>query len=182
VELVLNNHVKGFHALRSECAKYQTKLLNVSASVERDNRVKFTCALATGNNGVPEVKIGKIAVLANGYIVISYSTKPNQEVEIKFTDLQVLEALRYIIETIRTFNPKNQVRDITIWKLIINMNTIDFDYVEETKIHLFRMEDRVKTHMYKGEYVHKSFKPTDTLNLRTATDMAYRAMQFQPRP
>lgn len=181
MELVLNNHVKGFHALRSECAKYQTKLLNVSASVERDNRVKFTCALATGNNGVPEVRIGKLSVLANGFIIISYQVKLGQEVEIKFSNVDVLESLRYVIETIRAFNPKNQVRDASIWKLVINMNTIDFDYVEEVKIQLFRMEERATTHMYKGEHIVKSFKPTDTVNLRTATDMAYRGMKFMPR-
>ena len=182
MELVLNKHIKGFHAMREECMKYQTKLLNVSASVEKDNRVKFTCALATNIGAKPEVKVAKVAVLPTGDIVISYTTKPAQEVEIRFNNLEVLETLRYIIETIRAFNPKNQVRDLSIWKLIINLNTIDFDYIEETKIVILRLEDRVKTHMYKGEYIHKSFRPTDTLNLRTSTDMAFRAMQFQPKP
>ena len=182
VELVLNKHIKGFHAMRLECMKYQTKLLNVSASVEKDNRVKFTCALATDTGNKLEVKIAKVAVLPTGDIVISYTSKPAQEVEIRFNNLEVLETLRYIIETIRTFNPKNQVRDVSIWKLIINLKTIDFDYIEETKIVVLRLEDRVKTHMYKGEYNHKSFGPTDTLNLRTATDMAFKALQFQPIP
>lgn len=182
MELVLNKHIKGFHAMRAECMKYQTKLLNVSASVEKDNRVKFTCALASDSGAKPEVKIAKVAILPTGDIVISYTIKPAQEVEIRFNNLEVLETLRYIIETIRTFNPKNQVRDVSIWKLIINLNTIDLDYVEETKIVVSRLEDRVKTHMYKGEYIHKSFRPTDTLNLRIATDMAFRAMQFQPKP
>ena len=182
MELVLNKHIKGFHAMRAECMKYQTKLLNVSASVEKDNRVKFTCALATDTGNKPEVKIAKVAVLPTGDIVISYTSKPAQEVEIRFNNLEVLETLRYIIETIRTFNPKNRVRDISIWKLNINLSTIEFDYIEETKIIILRLDDRVKTHMYKGEYTHKSFKPTDTLNLRTATDMAFRALQFQPKP
>ena len=182
MELVLNKHIKGFHAMRSECMKYQTKLLNVSASVEKDNRVKFTCALATKIGAKPEVKIAKVAVLPTGDIVISYTIKPAQEVEIRFNNLEALETLHYILETIRTFNPKNRVRDISIWKLNINLSTIEFDYIEETKIIILRLDDRVKTHMYKGEYTHKSFKPTDTLNLRTATDMAFRALQFQPKP
>ena len=168
--------------MRLECMKYQTKLLNVSASVEKDNRVKFTCALATDTGNKLEVKIAKVAVLPTGDIVISYTSKPAQEVEIRFNNLEVLETLRYVIETIRTFNPKNRVRDISIWKLNINLSTIEFDYIEETKITILRLDDRVKTHMYKGEYTHKSFKPTDTLNLRTATDMAFRALQFQPKP
>ena len=182
MELVLNKHIKGFHAMQEECMKYQTKLLNVSASVEKDNRVKFTCALATDTGNKLEVKIAKVAVLPTGDIVISYTSKPAQEVEIRFNNLEVLETLRYVIETIRTFNPKNRVRDVGIWKLFINMNTVDFDYIEETKIVVLRLEDRVKTHMYNGEYIHKSFGPTDTLNLRTATDMAFRALQFQPKP
>ena len=184
MELVLNDHIKGFHALRAECMKYRTKILNVSASVEKDNRVKFTCALATDNGNKPEVevKIAKVAILPTGDIVISYATKPAQEVEIRFNNLEALEALRYIIERIRAFNPKKQVRDISIWKLIINLNTIDFDYVEETKIVIFRVDDRIKTHMYKGEYIQKSFKPTDTFNLRTATELAYKTLQFRPRP
>ena len=162
--------------------KYQTKLLHIFASIERDNRVKFGCVLATNTGVSPEVKNAKLAILATGDIVISYTTKPAQEVEIRFNNLEVLETLHYIIETIRTFNPKNQVRDVSIWKLIINLNTIDLDYIEETKIVVLRLEDRVKTHMYKGEYIHKSFGPTDTLNLRTATDMAFKALQFQPIP
>ena len=182
MELVLNKHIKGFHAMRAECMKYQTKLLNVSASVEKDNRVKFTCALATDTGNKPEVKIAKVAVLPTGDIVISYTSKPAQEIEIRFNNLEALETLHYILETIRTFNPKNRVRDISIWKLNINLSTIEFDYIEETKIIILRLDDRVKTHMYKGEYTHKSFKPTDTLNLRTATDMAFRALQFQPKP
>ena len=182
MELVLNKHIKGFHAMQEECMKYRTKLLNVSASVEKDNRVKFTCTLATKIGAKPEVKIAKVAVLSTGDIVISYTSKPAQEVEIRFNNLEALETLHYILETIRTFNPKNRVRDISIWKLNINLSIIDFDYIEETKIVVLRLEDRVKTHMYKGEYTHKSFKPTDTLNLRTATDMAFRAMQFQPKP
>ena len=162
--------------------KYQTKLLRIFASIERDNRVKFRCVLATNTGVSPEVKNAKLAILATGDIVISYTSKPAQEVEIGFNNLEVLETLRYVIETIRTFNPKNRVRGVGIWKLFINMNTVDFDYIEETKIVVLRLEDRVKTHMYKGEYIHKSFGPTDTLNLRTATDMAFRAMQFQPKP
>ena len=162
--------------------KYQTKLLHIFASIERDNRVKFRCVLATNISVSPEVKNAKLAILATGDIVISYTTKPAQEVEIRFNNLEALETLHYILETIRTFNPKNRVRDISIWKLNINLSTIEFDYIEETKIIILRLDDRVKTHMYKGEYIHKSFRPTDTLNLRTATDMAFRAMQFQPKP
>ena len=120
--------------MRLECMKYQTKLLNVSASVEKDNRVKFTCALATDTGNKLEVKIAKVAVLPTGDIVISYTTKPAQEVEIRFNNLEALETLHYILETIRTFNPKNRVRDISIWKLNINLSTIEFDYIEETKI------------------------------------------------
>ena len=184
MELALNQQIKGFHALYTVCAKYKIKLLNLTAVVEKDNRVKFTCGLIAGHNSdvTPNIKVGKIAVLPNGSLVISYTDKPKQEVEIKFENFDVLETLRYVIETIRAFNPKNQVRDLSIWKLIINLNTIDFDYIEETKIVVLRLEDRVKTHMYKGEYIHKSFRPTDTLNLRTSTDMAFRAMQFQPKP
>jgi hypothetical protein len=182
VELVLNKHIKGFHAMQEECMKYQTKLLHIFASIERDNRVKFRCVLVTNTGVSPEVKNAKLAILATGDIVISYTTKPTQEVEIRFNNLEALETLHYILETIRTFNPKNRVRDISIWKLNINLSTIEFDYIEETKIIVLRLEDRVKTHMYKGEYTHKSFKPTDTLNLRTATDMAFRALQFQPKP
>ena len=168
--------------MQEECMKYQTKLLHIFASIERDNRVKFRCVLATNTGVSPEVKNAKLAILATGDIVISYTTKPAQEVEIRFNNLEALETLHYILETIRTFNPKNRVRDISIWKLNINLSTIEFDYIEETKIIILRLDDRVKTHMYKGEYTHKGFKPTDTLNLRTATDMAFRALQFQPKP
>lgn len=182
MELALNNHIKGFHALKTECMKYQNKPLNVFVTVERGDRVKFTCVLVSEINGKVIVKIAKLAVIPTGDIVISYSTKPGQEVEIRFNNLEVIGLFRYLIETVRAFNPKKCFPNIDIWRLDINLNTTEFDYIEETKIVLMSKDDRVKTHMYRGEYAHKSFKPTDTLNLRTITDKAFKAMQFQPKP
>ena len=71
MELALNNHIKGFHALKTECTKYQNKPLNVFVTVERGDRVKFTCVLASEINGKVIVKIAKLAVIPTGDIVIS---------------------------------------------------------------------------------------------------------------
>lgn len=184
MELNINSHAKGLTQFITECKRLGYTVTSISATVEKDNRVKFSCMIDRISRERIKLHYGKISVLPNGDIVVVYQeAAPVQDVEIRFNNVTILESIRYIIETIRNFNPKNRYRDLSIWRLVIQTATLDFDYVEDTKIQVYRTDPRsIKTHIYKGEATEKSFKPTDTINLKTLTDTAVRNMQFIPRP